>query len=70
MGNESMGRVLTEATIYNLGDLIEVERGKLGAREVRKVVVTDALVDTRVPTRVVPKKTRLARELSNSLQSW
>ncbi|HEY2910881.1 MAG TPA: retroviral-like aspartic protease family protein [Gemmataceae bacterium] len=57
MGNESMGRVLTEATIYNLGDLIEVERGKLGAHEVRKVVVTDALVDTGATTLALPKRT-------------
>lgn len=50
-----MGRVLTEATIYNLGDLIEVERGKLAPDQVRKVTVTDALVDTGATTLSMPR---------------
>lgn len=50
METAEMGRVLTEATIYNLGDLVEVERGKLSADQVRKVTVTDALVDTGATT--------------------
>ena len=55
MENGEMGRVLTEATIYNLGDLIEVERGKLAANDVRKVVVSEALVDTGATTLSMPR---------------
>ena len=55
MENEIMGRVLTEATIYNLGDLIEVERGKLTPSNVRQVVVNDALVDTGATTLSMPR---------------
>lgn len=46
MENATMGRVLTEATIENLGDLLEVDKGQRKAEEVRRVTVTDALVDT------------------------
>ncbi|HEY3789577.1 MAG TPA: aspartyl protease family protein [Urbifossiella sp.] len=55
MENGSMGRVLTEATVYNLGDLIEVERGKLAANDVRKVVIPEALVDTGATTLSMPR---------------
>lgn len=41
-----MGRVLTEATIYNLVDLAEVEQGKRAIEDVRKIVAPEALVDT------------------------
>ncbi len=50
-----MGRVLTEATIYNLGDLFEAERGKLPADQVRKVTIPDALVDTGATTLAMPR---------------
>lgn len=46
METETMGRVLTEATIENLRDLFDAERGLLPADQVRRVVVDDALVDT------------------------
>lgn len=55
MGNDDMGRVLTEATIYNLGDLFEANRGKLPPESVRKVTVGDALVDTGATTLSMPK---------------
>ena len=55
MENGNMGRVLTEATIYNLGDLIEVERGRLTPSDVRQVVVNDALVDTGATTLSMPR---------------
>jgi len=45
-----MGRVTTEVAISNLGDLYEVERGRMTADEVRRVVVPDALVDTGAST--------------------
>ena len=41
-----MGRVLTAATVENLIDLGEVDRGNRSADQVRKVELTDALVDT------------------------
>lgn len=46
METATMGRVLTEATIENLGDLWAVEQGLRKPEEVRKVAVQDALVDT------------------------
>lgn len=57
-GNSNMGRVLTEVTIENLEDLWEVERGLRPAASVRRLVVSDALVDTgaillSVPTGIV-----------------
>jgi predicted aspartyl protease len=41
-----MGRVITEATMENLEDLWAVRRGLLPPEQVRRVTVTDALVDT------------------------
>jgi hypothetical protein len=46
MGTEPMGRVLTEATIENLKDLWDAERGLLPPEKVRRITVSDALVDT------------------------
>lgn len=43
---DTMGRVLTEATIENLMDLWDAQRGMLSADRVRRVNVPDALVDT------------------------
>jgi predicted aspartyl protease len=53
-----MGRVVVEVTIENLEDLWAVRRGTLPADQVRRVVVSDALVDTgatllSLPTRVI-----------------
>ena len=55
METGTMGRVLAIATIYNLGDLIEVERGRLTPSDVRQVVVNDALVDTGATTLSMPR---------------
>ncbi len=41
-----MGRVLTEATIYNVHDYAAAKAGKLPADQVCKLTVPDALVDT------------------------
>lgn len=41
-----MGRVLTEATIENMEDLWAAKRGLLSAEKVRRVTLSDALVDT------------------------
>lgn len=56
-----MGRVLTEATVENLGDLFEVHRGIRSTDQVRRIVVTDALVDTGATTLALP--TRLLQQL-------
>ena len=55
MESGNIGRVLTIATIYNLGDLIDVERGRLTPSNVRQVVVNDALVDTGATTLSMPR---------------
>lgn len=61
METETMGRVLTEATIENLRDLWAVEEGRLAANEVRRLHVDDALVDTGATTLALP--TRLIEQL-------
>ncbi len=61
MEHETMGRVLTEATIENLEDLWGVKRGRLAADQVRRITVTDALVDTGATTLALP--TRLIKQL-------
>jgi len=52
----TMGRVLTAATIENLGDLVEVERGNRSADKVRRIAVNDALVDTGSTTLALPSR--------------
>lgn len=41
-----MGRVLTEVTVENLGDLYAVRKGDLPLDKVRRVTISKALVDT------------------------
>ena len=50
----SMGRVITEVTVENLGDIFEVERGSRAPNQVRRVTVSDALVDTGATTLALP----------------
>jgi predicted aspartyl protease len=55
---DTMGRVTTEATIENLGDLWDVREGRLPADSARRITVADALVDTgatllSIPTAVI-----------------
>ena len=50
-----MGKVLVEARIENLEDVLSVERGALAADQVRIVEVSDALVDTGTSTLSLPK---------------
>jgi predicted aspartyl protease len=64
MGNETMGRVLTEATIENLKDLWNAEQGLLPPEQVRRITVRDALVDTGATLLSLP--TRLIRQLGLS----
>ena len=61
MEREEMGRVLVEATVENLKDLWDADRGMLQTNEVRRVVIPDALVDTGATTLSLP--TKLIREL-------
>jgi predicted aspartyl protease len=43
---DTVGRVTTEATIENLTDLFDAQRGMKALEEVRTGVIPDALVDT------------------------
>ena len=60
-----MGRVTVAARIENIFDLYEVERGRLKPEQVRRVEVTDALVDTGATMLSLPK--RLVAQLGLSL---
>src|SRR5579884_759428 len=64
MESSVVGRVLTEATIENLKDVWEVERGLMPAEQARRLVVTDALVDTGATLLTLP--TRLIQQLGLS----
>jgi predicted aspartyl protease len=46
MEMQTMGRVLTEATFENCEDLWAADKSLISADQVRRVTVTDALVDT------------------------
>ncbi len=56
METETMGRVLTNVVVENLGDLFEVSRGNRAADQVRRISVTDALVDTGATTLALPRR--------------
>ena len=56
-----MGRVTTDVTIENMGDLFEVARGSRTAADVRRATVDDAFVDTGATTLALP--TRLIQQL-------
>lgn len=55
-GSESMGKVLVEAVLENLDDLFSVRKGPSSAEQVRRVEVTDALVDTGATGLLVPSR--------------
>jgi clan AA aspartic protease len=57
----TMGRVITEATIENMKDLYAVELGAILPDQVRKIALTDALVDTGATLLSIP--TRLIQQL-------
>lgn len=67
METATMGRVLTEATIENLKDLWDAQRGLIAAEQVRQITVSDALVDTGATLLTLP--TRLIRQLGLSRTS-
>ncbi len=64
METESTGRVLTEATIENLQDLWAAQQGLMAPDQVRRLTVTDALVDTGATALSLP--TRLIQQLGLS----
>jgi predicted aspartyl protease len=61
MVSETISRVLTEATIESLQDLWAKERGLCSPNQVRRITVSDALVDTEAPLLSLPA--RLIRQL-------
>ena len=61
-----MGRVTTEALIENFGDLSLADKGMLKPREVRRVLVRDALGDTGSTMLSLPAK--LIKQLG--LDKW
>jgi clan AA aspartic protease len=61
MGTSIMGRVLTEAMIENLEDLWAVKNGLRKPDQVRRLEVTDALVDTGATLLSLPS--RLVQQL-------
>lgn len=64
METATMGRVLTEAMIENLGDLLAVENGTLKPEQVRRITIPDALVDTGATLLALPS--RMIRQLGLS----
>lgn len=61
METETMGRVLTEAKIENTEDLWAAKRGIISDSQVRRLALTDALVDTDATLLSLP--TRMIRQL-------
>jgi predicted aspartyl protease len=61
MESTVMGRVLTEATIESLQDLWDAKRGMMQPEQVRRITVSDALVDTGATLLTLPG--RLVRQL-------
>jgi predicted aspartyl protease len=56
MVTRTMGKVIVTATIENIADLYNVHTGALPMDRVRRVEVTDALVDTGATTLSLPKR--------------
>lgn len=67
METATMGRVLTEATIENLKDLWDAQRGLIAAEQARRITVSDALADTGATLLTLP--TRLIQQLGLSRTS-
>ncbi len=56
METSTMGKVLVSAKIENLNDLFLVKQGKLAPEQVRRVEVTDAMVDTGTTHLMLPRR--------------
>ena len=46
MEQSAVGKVVVQASIENLSDLYQAERGSIAPEQVRKIEVRDALIDT------------------------
>ena len=57
----TMGRVTTEATFENAGDLWDVKRGRMPDEQARRVGIPDALVDT--GAKLISLRTRPIQQL-------
>ena len=51
-----MGRVLVEAIVENLMDLWDADRGLIPPEQVRRIQLTEALVDTGATTLALPTR--------------
>ena len=56
MENATMGKVIVTAKIENVADLYNANHGAIPADQVRRIEVTDALVDTGASTLSMPKR--------------
>ncbi|HYT91222.1 MAG TPA: hypothetical protein VEL76_21085 [Gemmataceae bacterium] len=56
METATLGKVLVTAKIENLGDLYNVNRGLLSEDKVRRIEVSDAVVDTGAMMLSLPKR--------------
>jgi predicted aspartyl protease len=56
METAKMGKVVVTATIENLQDVFDAKRGLLPDDQVRRIEVTDAVVDTGATTLLLPKR--------------
>ncbi len=56
MEQPTMGKVTVNAAIENLGDLMDADRGRMPNDQVRRINVTDALVDTGASTLMLPRR--------------
>ncbi len=56
MESSTLGKVLVTATIENLQDAFDAKRGLLPADQVRRIEVTDAIIDTGATTLLLPKR--------------
>ena len=56
MESQTMGRVVVVAMIENLEDVNDVRRGRLPPDQVRRVEVSDALIDTGTTMMSMPKR--------------
>jgi clan AA aspartic protease len=67
MEAETMGRVMVEATVENLKDLWDAQRGMMPPEQVRRFTIPDALVDTGATLLSLP--TRLIQQLGLNPQT-
>jgi predicted aspartyl protease len=56
MGADVMGRVVVEATVENIDDLVLARNGHIAETEVRSINVSNALVDTGATMLALPKR--------------